>query len=159
MIGWFSFSFFQFENSKQMEPSVMHVYWKIPNNACILKDDTQRKLFVFQNLRFGYELYPFTESVRVTYVIELFSLPPPTDAEIDSGLYERYVLSLPPLHSKSLGYRRLVCWFGCLLVAWFIVFWLTSVYLSVASYWYRNWPRVVWMTCLVSSIFAWFLSH
>ena len=125
MIGWFALCFFQFENSKQMEPSIMHVYWKILNNACILKDDTQRKLFVFQNLRFGYELYPFTDSVHVTYIIELFSLPPPTDAEVDSGLYERYVVSLPPLHGKSLGYRQKTCllvWLsvgclvGCLLV-------------------------------------------
>ena len=59
--------------------------------------------FFFQKLKFGYELYPFVESERVTYIIKLFSLPPPTDAEIDSGLYEKHVLSVPPLRGKSLG--------------------------------------------------------
>ena len=69
----------------------------------------------------------------MTYVTELFSLPPPTDAEIDSGLYERYVLSLPPLHGKSLGYRQKTCLLVWLSVGCLVRFLLANFSLSVSG--------------------------
>lgn len=99
---------------------------------CILRDIFSS---VFQKLRFDFELYPFTEGERVTYVIELFSLPPPTDAEFDSGLYERHVLSVPPLHGKSLELAEdLFYWLVVSLSVCCLLIVLLVVCLSALSY-------------------------
>lgn len=59
------------------------------------------------NLRFQFEMFPVTDDA--TFVVDMFSLPPPSDAEVASGLYGRNIISFPgnkDLNSSGPAYPK-----------------------------------------------------
>jgi hypothetical protein len=52
----------------------------------------------FQKLRFEFAFLPITE--KESFMVEMFSLPPPTKQEEENGLFERRIISTPGYFSE-----------------------------------------------------------
>lgn len=57
--------------------------------------------FYFQTSHFQLKLFPISKLSPISYLVQLYSLPPPSQEEMTQGLYERVIVNLPKVIGKS----------------------------------------------------------